>query len=86
MEATQQDGFQRIQQILLLLAVMRSHVQGRPLFLYISSNDVVVGALLAQENDEGIECPINYFARTLRDVDLRYSKAERACLALIHAI
>ncbi|XP_026383710.1 uncharacterized protein LOC113279224 [Papaver somniferum] len=65
---------------------MKSPVQGRPLILYTASSDVAIGALLAQEDEEDIERPIYYFSRTMRDAQLRYPKAERACLALIHAI
>ncbi|XP_026377848.1 uncharacterized protein LOC113272174 [Papaver somniferum] len=65
---------------------MRSPVQGKSLFLYTAFSDTAVGALLAQEDDEGIERPIYYFSRILRDAELRYPKAEKACLALIHSI
>ncbi|XP_026451457.1 uncharacterized protein LOC113351736 [Papaver somniferum] len=51
-----------------------------------ASSDTAVGAVLAQEDDEGIEHPIYYFSRTLRDAELRYPKAEKACLALIHDV
>ncbi|XP_026399857.1 uncharacterized protein LOC113295747 [Papaver somniferum] len=82
----QQETFQKMQQILLSPAIMKSPVQGRPLILYIASSDVAIGALLAQEDEENIKSPIYYFSRTMRDAQLRYPKAERACLALVHAI
>ncbi|XP_026398788.1 uncharacterized protein LOC113294618 [Papaver somniferum] len=82
----QQEAFRQIQQILSSPAVMKSPTQGRVLCLYTASSDIVVGALLAQEDDEGIEHPIYYFRRTLRDAELRYPKAEKACLALVHAV
>ncbi|XP_026420190.1 uncharacterized protein LOC113316187 [Papaver somniferum] len=65
---------------------MKSPVQGRPLCVYTAFSDTAVGALLAQEDDEGIEHPIYYFIRILRDAELRYPKEEKACLALIHSI
>ncbi|XP_026398944.1 uncharacterized protein LOC113294779 [Papaver somniferum] len=67
----QQDAFQRIQQILLSPTVMKSPVQGRSLMLYTASSDVVIGALLTQEDEEGVEHPIYYFSRTMRDAELR---------------
>ncbi|XP_026447936.1 uncharacterized protein LOC113348396 [Papaver somniferum] len=82
----QQEAFRKIQQVLSSPAVMKSLIKGKSLCLYTASSDDVVGALLAQEDDEGIEHPIYYFSRTLRDAELRYPKAEKACLALIHAI
>ncbi|XP_026459099.1 uncharacterized protein LOC113359724 [Papaver somniferum] len=65
---------------------MRSPVQGRPLILYTASSDVAIGALPAQEDEEGVEHPIYYYIRTMKDAQLRYPKAERMCLALAHAI
>ncbi|XP_026441535.1 uncharacterized protein LOC113340625 [Papaver somniferum] len=65
---------------------MKSPVQGRPLCLYTAFSDTVVGTLLAQEDDEGIEHTIYYFSRTLRDAELGYPKAENACLALNYSI
>ncbi|XP_026454366.1 uncharacterized protein LOC113355665 [Papaver somniferum] len=82
----QQDAFENIQQILLSHIVMKSPVQGRPLILYTASGNVAIRALLAQEDEKGVEHPIYYFSRTMRDAELRYPKAERTCLALAHAI
>uniref|UniRef100_A0A2N9H208 RNA-directed DNA polymerase n=1 Tax=Fagus sylvatica TaxID=28930 RepID=A0A2N9H208_FAGSY len=39
----------------------------------------------AQESDNGVEQPIYYVSRTLKDAESRYSGAERSCLALIYA-
>ncbi|XP_026398957.1 uncharacterized protein LOC113294795 [Papaver somniferum] len=82
----QQKAFQKFQPIRSSSAVIKSLVQGRPLCLYTAFSDTVVGALISQEDDEGIEHPIYYFSRILRDVELRYPKAEKVCLALIHSI
>ncbi|XP_026417163.1 uncharacterized protein LOC113312640 [Papaver somniferum] len=65
---------------------MRYPVQGRPLILYTASSDVAIGALLAQEDEEGVEHPIYYYSRTMKDAQLRYQKAVRACLALAQAM
>ncbi|XP_026396386.1 uncharacterized protein LOC113291021 [Papaver somniferum] len=65
---------------------MKSPIQGRPLCLHTSSSDAAVGALLSQEDDEGIEHPIYYFSRTLRNAKLRHPKAEKSCLTLVHAV
>uniref|UniRef100_A0A2N9EZU9 RNA-directed DNA polymerase n=1 Tax=Fagus sylvatica TaxID=28930 RepID=A0A2N9EZU9_FAGSY len=44
-----------------------------------------IGALIAQEDDNGVEQPICYVSRTLKDAESRYSGAERSCLVLIYA-
>ncbi|XP_026378014.1 uncharacterized protein LOC113272386 [Papaver somniferum] len=70
----------------IITHVMKSTVQGRPLILYTASSDVVIGDFLAQEDEEGVQHPIYYFNRTMRDAELRHPKSERACLAFVHAI
>ncbi|XP_026458895.1 uncharacterized protein LOC113359488 [Papaver somniferum] len=65
---------------------MRSPVQGRPLILYTASSDVTIGEMLAQEDEEGVEHPIYYYIRTIKDAQLRYRKSEITCLALAHAM
>jgi hypothetical protein len=67
-------------------------IAGRPLHLYLASNGEAIGALVAQEDEGGIEKPVYNVSRTLRDagtrysgVETRYSGAERACLALVYA-
>uniref|UniRef100_A0A2N9H7S0 RNA-directed DNA polymerase n=1 Tax=Fagus sylvatica TaxID=28930 RepID=A0A2N9H7S0_FAGSY len=53
--------------------------------LYLASNSQAIGALIAQEDGNGVEQPIYYVSRTLKDAESRYSGAERSCLALIYA-
>lgn len=40
-------------------------------------------AVLLQKNDEGIEHPVAFFSKTLRDVELRYELIEKQAYALI---
>ena len=40
---------------------------------------------MAQEDDDGIEQPVYYVSRGLKDTETCYSVAERACLALVYA-
>ena len=51
----QQEAFQRIQQIMNHLPTLQAPVRGRPLLLYLASNSQAIGALLAQEDDDGNE-------------------------------
>ena len=57
----------------------------KPLKLYLPTNNEAIGALIAQDNQEGLEQPVYYVSRKLKDVETRYPRAERACLALINA-
>ena len=67
------------------LPTLQAPVRGRPLLLYLALNSQVIGVLLAQEDDDGNEQPIYYVNRTLKDMDTRYPRIERACLVVIYA-
>jgi hypothetical protein len=55
------------------------------LHLYLASNGEAIGALIAQEDESETEKSVYYVSRALRDAETRYSRVERACLALIYA-
>uniref|UniRef100_A0A2N9G4R5 RNA-directed DNA polymerase n=1 Tax=Fagus sylvatica TaxID=28930 RepID=A0A2N9G4R5_FAGSY len=75
----------RYKNIMTKLPTVCAPISGKPLRLYLASNSQAIGALIAQENDNGVEQPIYYVSRTLKDAESRYSGAERSCLALIYA-
>uniref|UniRef100_A0A2N9FUQ4 RNA-directed DNA polymerase n=1 Tax=Fagus sylvatica TaxID=28930 RepID=A0A2N9FUQ4_FAGSY len=78
-------GLAAVQDIMTKLPTVCAPISGKPLRLYLASNSRAIGALIAQENDNGVEQPIYYVSRTLKDAESRYSGAERSCLALIYA-
>uniref|UniRef100_A0A2N9JB12 RNA-directed DNA polymerase n=1 Tax=Fagus sylvatica TaxID=28930 RepID=A0A2N9JB12_FAGSY len=80
-----QEAFERIQAIMTKLPTVCAPLAGKPLRLYLASNSQAIGALVAQENDDGVEQPVYYVSRGLKDTETRYSVAERACLALVYA-
>uniref|UniRef100_A0A2N9IRR7 Integrase catalytic domain-containing protein n=1 Tax=Fagus sylvatica TaxID=28930 RepID=A0A2N9IRR7_FAGSY len=79
-----QEAFERIQAIMTKLPTVCAPIAGKPLRLYLASNSQAIGALVAQENDDGVEQPVYYVSRGLKDTETRYSVAERACLALVY--
>uniref|UniRef100_A0A2N9FLD6 Integrase catalytic domain-containing protein n=1 Tax=Fagus sylvatica TaxID=28930 RepID=A0A2N9FLD6_FAGSY len=80
-----QEAFERIQAIMTKLPTVCAPIAGKPLRLYLASNSQAIGALVAQENDDGVEQPVYYVSRGLKDTETQYSVAERACLALVYA-
>uniref|UniRef100_A0A2N9E761 RNA-directed DNA polymerase n=1 Tax=Fagus sylvatica TaxID=28930 RepID=A0A2N9E761_FAGSY len=80
-----QEAFEKVQNIMTKLPTVCAPISGKSLRLYLASNSQAIGALIAQENDNGVEQPIYYVSRTLKDAESRYSGAERSCLALIYA-
>ena len=67
------------------LPTVQAPIHKRPLLLYLATNSYAIGALIAQENEGGIEQPVYYISRALKDVETRYPRAERACLAIVYA-
>ncbi|XP_019235995.1 PREDICTED: uncharacterized protein LOC109216306 [Nicotiana attenuata] len=59
---------------------------GKPLILYIAAQERSLGALLAQENEEGKEQALYYLSRTLIGAEMNYTPVEKICLALLYAI
>uniref|UniRef100_A0A2N9F487 Uncharacterized protein n=1 Tax=Fagus sylvatica TaxID=28930 RepID=A0A2N9F487_FAGSY len=75
-----QQAFEKIQLIMTKLPTVCAPVPGRPLRLYLASNNEAIGGLVAQEDENGTEKPIYYVSRALRDAETRYSGAERASI------
>ena len=67
------------------LPIVCTPIPGKPLKLYLATNDEAIGALIAQDDQEGIVQPVYYISKKLEDAETRYLMAERACLALIYA-
>ena len=79
-----QQAFKKVQDIMNKLPTVCAPIFGKPLRLYLTSNSQAIGALIAQEVGSGVEQPVYYVSRALKDVESRYSGAERSCLALIY--
>ncbi|KAL0373498.1 UNVERIFIED_CONTAM: hypothetical protein Sradi_3265500 [Sesamum radiatum] len=79
-------AFKSIKSYLMKPPVLVAPVHGRPLILYVSTQERSVGILLAQKNDEGKENALYYLSRTMTPNELKYSPIEKLCLALIFAI
>jgi hypothetical protein len=82
--ANQQRAFDDIKKYLSSLPVMKAHMVGIPFQLYITAEDVVIGAILMQVMD-GKEHIITYLSRHLIDAEIRYSFIEKLCLSLFYA-
>uniref|UniRef100_A0A2N9F490 Integrase catalytic domain-containing protein n=1 Tax=Fagus sylvatica TaxID=28930 RepID=A0A2N9F490_FAGSY len=78
-------AFEKVRDIMTKLPTVYAPIFGKPLRLYLASNSQAIGALIAQEDDSGVEQPIYYVSRALKDAKSRYLGAEQSCLALIYA-
>ncbi|XP_027150259.1 uncharacterized protein LOC113750495 [Coffea eugenioides] len=80
------NAFTSIKMYLMNPPVLAAPISGKPLILYIFAQERSVGALLAQENDEGKENALYYLSRMMTSNELNYSPIEKLCLALIFVI
>ncbi|KAL0378915.1 UNVERIFIED_CONTAM: hypothetical protein Sradi_3197000 [Sesamum radiatum] len=81
-----QNAFESIKRHLLNPPVLGAPTPGKPLILYIAAQERSIGALMAQENEEGKEKALYYLSKTLTENELKYSPVEKVCLALFYAI
>ena len=58
----------------------------KPFKLYIDASDTSLGAVLAQDDEEGKESVIAYEAKKLSILERNYLTAEKKCLAVVQAI
>ena len=78
-----QEAFDNIKQYLLHPPTLAAPITGKPLILYTAAATESLGALLAQNNDEGKENALYYISRCLIGAEVNYSPIEKQCLALI---
>ena len=67
------------------LPTVQAPIRKKPLLLYLAINSYAIGALIAQEDEGGIEQPVYYVSRAPKDAETCYPRAERACLAIVYA-
>ncbi|GAA0170895.1 hypothetical protein LIER_25057 [Lithospermum erythrorhizon] len=65
-------AFQKVKEYLMSPPVLAAPIQGKLLILYVVAQEQSVGALLAQENDEGKENALYYLSRRMTPNELNY--------------
>jgi len=72
-----QQVFEEIKQYLTQPPVLTTPVSGKSFLLYVRAMDHSLGALLAQNNDQGDEQAIYYLSRTMIGAEHRYNPIEK---------
>ncbi|GKV48243.1 hypothetical protein SLEP1_g55069 [Rubroshorea leprosula] len=67
----QQHAFLHLQDLMLILPTISVPIQGRLLKVYLSTSSKAVGALVAEDDEEGKEQPVYYVNRNLKGVESR---------------
>jgi ribonuclease HI len=80
-----QNAFEDIKKYLSSPPILSAPVKGKPLILYTAAMPTSLGALLAQNNDDGKEVALYYLSRTLLGAECNYPDIEKICLALVFA-
>lgn len=81
-----QQALDGIKSYLLNPPVLAAPIPGKELILYTTALDESLGALLAQENENGKENALYYLSRVLVGAEHAYSPIEKHCLALVFAV
>jgi len=68
------------------LPVLAAPVSKKSFFIYVRVMDHSLGALLAQNNDQGHEQAIYYLSKIMIGAEHRYYPVEKECLALVFGI
>ena len=76
-DASCQQAFEEIKQYLTQAPVLMAPVSGKPFLIYVRAMDHSLGALLAQNNDQGHEQAIYYLSRTMIGAEHRYNPVEK---------
>ena len=81
-----QESFEKLKGILVNEPVLAAPNFTKPFKMAIDASDVGVGAVLLQENEEGIEKPVCYFSKKLNNFQKKYSTIEKEALSLVLAL
>ena len=81
-----QQAFEEIKRYLTQPPVLTAPVSGKPFLIYVRAMDHSLGALLAQNIDQGHEQAIYYMSKTMIGAEHRYNPIEKECLALVFTV
>lgn len=81
-----QNAFDKIKSVLTSAPLLAAPKLYEPFKLQVDASGVGAGAVLLQEDDEGVEKTVCYFSRKFNTYQLHYSTIEKEALALIWAL
>ena len=82
----QQEAFDTLKKLLISSRVMAHPNTQKPYKLYTDACEYAVGAILVQEDDEGIERPIQYLSKQFAGAQLRWATIEKEAYAVVYAL
>eukprot|EP00873_Tetraselmis_striata_P028450 jgi/Tetstr1/448714/TSEL_035951.t1 len=82
----QQRAFEQLKADLVSAPVLRNPDWGRPFILHTDFSGAGLGAVLAQEDDEGQEYVVEFASRTCQGAEPNYASYEGECLAMLYGM
>lgn len=79
-------AFQELKALLNSAPVLTAPDFKAPFKLAVDASDVAAGAVLLQEDKDGVDHPVCYFSKTFSKSQRNYSTIEKECLALVLAL
>lgn len=79
-------SFESLKSLLCCIPVLSAPDFSKPFKLEIDASAVGSGAVLLQEDQQGITHPVGYFSRKLNTQQLKYSTIEKRTFALLFAL
>jgi transposase InsO family protein len=80
------ESFENIKQAIAKDVVLKYPVVDRQFKLYCDASDYAIGSMLAQEDDDGVIRPLEFFSRKLDSAELNYSTYDKELLAIIDSL
>ncbi|KAJ3698911.1 hypothetical protein LUZ61_002616 [Rhynchospora tenuis] len=77
-----QEAFEKIKEYLSTQPIISRPVKDEPLYLYISTNEEAISTALVRE-EEGVQKPVYFVSRVLRDAETRYPTIEKSAFAIV---
>ena len=79
-------AFEKLKAMLQSAPVLSAPDFNRPFKIAVDASDVAAGAVLLQEDQDGVDHPVCYFSRKFNQSQRNYSTVEKECLAVILAL
>ena len=81
-----QSAFEKVKALLTSSPVLAAPQLDRPFKLHVDASQVGAGAVLLQEDEQGIDRPVSFFSRKFLSYQYSYSVIEKEALVLIWAL
>ena len=81
-----EQSFQELKNILTSNLIMAYPQPGKPYKLYTDACNYAVGAILVQEDENGVERPVHYLSKQLTSVQQRWATIEKEAYGIVYAL